>query len=165
MLPDPQDSDIQIPIDSTEDPEFIVAPQAHLYSDHAMRQVPVTWMGRTNLRTPTEIEELGVDPITQDLDARRLDKVHFVTDHTEAKMRPFVASLKGGSQAKFEVCHEALTGQPNFTEALDWKRAAEFPLPPPDDYTEKTWVERWMSVVAPVPRRGDARLGENCICL
>jgi hypothetical protein len=99
-----------------------------------MRQ-PVTWVGRTNFRVPTETEELGVEPNTQELDTRRFDKAYLVTPHIGAKMRPFVQRFTDGSQAKF------------------------------DDYTEKTWVERWMSVVVPAPSRGGALVGENCICL
>ncbi|MCA2979484.1 MAG: sigma-54-dependent Fis family transcriptional regulator [Myxococcaceae bacterium] len=81
-----------------------------------MRQVLVTWVGRTDLRAPTEPDEVGVGPIAQALDARKFDEAFLVTDYPEAKVKPFVQWLKGRSQTKLVVLPEPLSGPTNLGE-------------------------------------------------
>src|SRR5689334_25124004 len=84
-----------------------------------MRQVLVTWVGRTDLRAPAETDEVGVGPIAQALDARRFDEAYLVTDYPESKVKPFVQWLKGRSQTRLEVIPEILTGPTNFAEIYE----------------------------------------------
>ena len=119
-----------------------------------MRQVLVTWVGRTDLRAPTETEAVGVGPIAQALDARKFDEAYLVTDYPEAKVKPFVQWLKGRSQTKLEVLPEALTGPTNLgeiyeaavracTKALNGKRdktALSFHLSPGTPAMAAVWI-------------------------
>ena len=48
-----------------------------------MRKVLVAWIGKTDLRAPTESEQVGVGPIAQALEARAFDEAFLLSDYDE----------------------------------------------------------------------------------
>jgi DNA-binding NtrC family response regulator len=123
-------------------------------TQHVMRRVLVSWIGRTDLRAPTEPEEVGVGPIAQALAARTFNEAFLVTDYPEAKVKPFVQWLRGRCETKLEVVSESLSGPTNFaeiyeaavracTKALDEKReqtALTFHLSPGTPAMAAVWI-------------------------
>ena len=81
-----------------------------------MRRVLVSWVGRTDLRAPTEAETVGVGPIAQALDARPFDEVVLVTDYGEKETTPFLRWLRGRTQAEIRIAFEPLSGPTAFGE-------------------------------------------------
>jgi DNA-binding NtrC family response regulator len=84
-----------------------------------VRQVLVTWVGRTDLRAPAETETVGLGPIAQALDARPFDEVFLLSDYGGPQIKPFVKWLGTRSKARLEVLLETLSGPTNFGEIYE----------------------------------------------
>lgn len=85
------------------------------------RSVLLAWVGRTDLRAPTESDAVGVGPIAQALDARQFDDVLLLSDYDQKIVTPYVKWLRSRTNTRIEVLHERLTGPTNFGEI--WKAA------------------------------------------
>ncbi|MCP3143432.1 sigma-54 interaction domain-containing protein [Pyxidicoccus xibeiensis] len=81
-----------------------------------MRKVLVAWVGRTDLRAPTEGEEVGAGPIAQALDARAFDEAFLLSDYEASQVSPYVKWLGGRTKARIEVLYERLSGPTEFGE-------------------------------------------------
>ncbi len=81
-----------------------------------MRQVLVAWVGKTDLRAPTESEQVGVGPIAQALDARPFDEAFLLSDYDERAVTPYLKWLRARTKARVEVVNERLSGPTQFGE-------------------------------------------------
>ncbi|OJH38245.1 sigma-54 interaction domain-containing protein [Cystobacter ferrugineus] len=84
-----------------------------------MRKVLVAWVGKTDLRAPTESEVVGAGPIAQALDARAFDEVFVLSDYEERVITPYVKWLRTRTKTRIEVVHERLSGPTEFGEIYE----------------------------------------------
>ncbi|HEX7841992.1 MAG TPA: sigma-54 dependent transcriptional regulator [Kofleriaceae bacterium] len=84
-----------------------------------MRRVLVSWVGRTDLRAPSEPEAVGLGPVAQALEVREFDEVVLLCDYPEAQAKPYVKWLSGRSKARIELVLEKLSGPTNFGEIYE----------------------------------------------
>jgi DNA-binding NtrC family response regulator len=84
-----------------------------------MRRLLVAWVGRTDLRAPTESQEVGLGPIAQALDARPFDQVCLLSNYDEALVAPYLAWLRARTSAEVRVLSERLTGPTQFGEIYE----------------------------------------------
>lgn len=81
-----------------------------------MRKVLVAWIGRADLRAPSESDQVGVGPIAQALDARAFDDVFLLSDYEDKAVQPYVKWLRRRSSVRIEVLEEKLSGPTQFGE-------------------------------------------------
>jgi DNA-binding NtrC family response regulator len=84
-----------------------------------VRKVLVAWLGRTDLRAPTEGPVVGLGPIAQALDARPFDEAFLLSDYDESLVTPYLSWLQGRTKTRVEVVPERLTGPTNFGEIYE----------------------------------------------
>lgn len=84
-----------------------------------MRTVLITWVGNTDLKAVERTEEVGVGPIAQALDGRSFDEVLLVSDYARKAVEPYVAWLRGRTQASIAVRYEKLSGPTKFGEIYE----------------------------------------------
>lgn len=82
----------------------------------SVRKVLVSWVGKTDLRAPTESDQVGVGPIAQALAARSFDEAFLLSDYDERTVAPYVKWLRGRTGARIEVLQEKLSGPTQFGE-------------------------------------------------
>lgn len=81
-----------------------------------MRKVLVAWLGKTDLRAPTEPDAVGVGPVAQALDARPFDEALLLSDYDERVVAPYLKWVRARTKARIEVVHEKLSGPTQFGE-------------------------------------------------
>ncbi len=84
-----------------------------------MRRVLLAWLGRTDLRAPTEGALVGLGPIAQALGALPFDEIFLLSDYAEELVTPYLSWLKGRTKVPLEVIPERLTGPTNFGEIYE----------------------------------------------
>ena len=84
-----------------------------------MRRVLFAWVGRTDLRAPTESDAVGVGPIAQALDAREFDEVRLLSDYGREQVEPYLDWLTARSKAPIDVVYETLSGPTEFGEIYE----------------------------------------------
>ena len=84
-----------------------------------MRKALVTWIGKTDLRAPTEAEAVGLGPIAQALDTQAFDEAFLVTDYDDSLVRPYIRWLAERSKTRLEVIREKLSGPTDFGEIYE----------------------------------------------
>jgi transcriptional regulator with GAF, ATPase, and Fis domain len=84
-----------------------------------VRKVLVAWIGKTDLRAPTEVELVGLGPIAQALEARSFDEAFLLADYDAKAVQPYVQWLRAKSSAQIEVLPEKLTGPTQFGEIYE----------------------------------------------
>jgi DNA-binding NtrC family response regulator len=84
-----------------------------------MRRVLVTWLGRTDLRAPTEADVVGLGPIAQALDARPFEEAFLLSDYADALVSPYLRWLAPRTRASLTLLPEKLTSPTNFGEIHD----------------------------------------------
>jgi transcriptional regulator with PAS, ATPase and Fis domain len=84
-----------------------------------VRKVLVAWVGKTDLRAPTESDAVGVGPIAQAIDARVFDEVFLLSDYDERVVGPYLKWLKARTKTRVEVVHERLSGPTEFGEIYE----------------------------------------------
>jgi DNA-binding NtrC family response regulator len=84
-----------------------------------VRKILVAWVGRTDLRAPTEGKAVGVGPIAQALDARAFNELFLLSDYDEQVVGPYVKWLKPRTRTRIEVLHEPLSGPTQFGEIYE----------------------------------------------
>jgi DNA-binding NtrC family response regulator len=82
-------------------------------------KVLVAWLGRTDLRAPTESDAVGLGPIAQALGARVFDDVVLLSDYDEKAVSPYLKWLRARGKAHITVVHEKLTGPTQFGEIYE----------------------------------------------
>jgi len=85
----------------------------------AVRNVLVSWVGKTDLRAPTETATVGLGPIAQALDARSFDNVFLISDYPEKEVRAFLDWLGPRSTAKISTMFVKLSGPTDFGEIYE----------------------------------------------
>jgi len=83
------------------------------------QRVLVSWVGRTDLRAPTESDKVGVGPIAQALEARGFDALLLISDYPEAEVKPFFAWLKQRTGVRIDPFFVKLSGPTNFGEIYE----------------------------------------------
>lgn len=81
-----------------------------------MRNVLVAWLGKTNLRAPTESESVGQGPIAQALASRDFDEAFLLSDYDDKLVHPYLKWLRGRTKTRVEVLPHKLSGPTNFGE-------------------------------------------------
>lgn len=76
----------------------------------------LSWIGKTDLRAPTETDKVGVGPIAQALAARAFDEVVLVSDYPEAEVKAFVGWIQQRSSTRIDTFFVKLSGPTNFGE-------------------------------------------------
>jgi DNA-binding NtrC family response regulator len=84
-----------------------------------VRRVLVAWLGKTDLRAPTEGEQVGTGPIAQALDARSFDDVFLLSDYEPRLVTPYIEWLRARTPTRIEVVEEKLTGPTQFGEIYE----------------------------------------------
>jgi transcriptional regulator with PAS, ATPase and Fis domain len=84
-----------------------------------MRQVLMCWIGKTDLRAPSQSEVIGIGPIAQALAARSFIAAYLLTDSADAEVKPFLKWLKSRSAVPLHVLKEPLNGPTNFGEIYE----------------------------------------------
>ena len=80
----------------------------------SVRKVLVAWIGKTDLRAPTESDQVGFGPIAQALDARAFDEAFLLSDYDELTVAPYLRWLRSRSKVRIEVLEEKLSGPTHF---------------------------------------------------
>jgi DNA-binding NtrC family response regulator len=86
-----------------------------LYSGF-VRKVLVAWLGKTDLRAPTESDQIGIGPVAQALEARPFDEAFLLSDYDDRVVAPYSKWLRARTRVRLEVIHEKLTGPTQFGE-------------------------------------------------
>lgn len=84
-----------------------------------MRKVLVAWIGKTDLRAPTESEAVGIGPIAQALTGRSFDEAFLLSDYEDKVVQPYVKWLTGRCSTRIEVVPEKLSGPTQFGEIYE----------------------------------------------
>jgi len=84
-----------------------------------VRKVLVSWVGKTDLRAPSETATVGLGPIAQALDARTFDEVVLVSDYPEAEVKAFLGWLKQRTSTSIDASFVKLSGPTNFGEIYE----------------------------------------------
>lgn len=84
-----------------------------------MRRVLFAWVGRTDLRAPTESDAVGVGPIAQAVEARDFDEVRLLSDYDRGLVEPYLDWLRTRTKATIEVVYEPLSGPTDFGEIYE----------------------------------------------
>lgn len=84
-----------------------------------MRSVLVAWVGRTDLRAPTESAEVGLGPIAQALEARPFAEAFLLSNYDERTVAPYAKWLRGRSDTRIELLKEKLSGPTQFGEIYE----------------------------------------------
>src|SRR6185295_11388941 len=83
------------------------------------RRALLSWIGRTDLRAPTEGDSVGLGPIAQALQAREFDEAFLLTDYPEAEVKPYAKWLSSRTKTRVELLFERLSGPMNFGEIYE----------------------------------------------
>ncbi|MCA9631031.1 MAG: sigma 54-interacting transcriptional regulator [Myxococcales bacterium] len=81
-----------------------------------MRRVLLAWVGKTDLRAPTESDAVGVGPIAQAVDGREFDEVMLISDYDAKLVQPYLKWLRARTKARIDAVHEPLSGPTDFGE-------------------------------------------------
>lgn len=92
--------------------------QAILYRPR-VRSVLVAWLGKTDLRAPTESESVGQGPIAQALASRDFDEIFLLSDYDDKLVQPYLKWLKGLTKTRVEVLPRKLSSPTNFGEIYE----------------------------------------------
>ncbi len=84
-----------------------------------VRRILVAWVGRTDLRAPTETDVVGLGPIAQALDARDFDELWLLADYPKSEVAAYVKWLQTRSPTRVEVLPENLSGPTEFGEIYE----------------------------------------------
>lgn len=84
-----------------------------------MRKVLVAWLGKTDLRAPTESELVGQGPIAQALASRDFDEAFLLSDYDDKLVKPYLRWLEGCTKTRVEVLSHNLSGPTNFGEIYE----------------------------------------------
>lgn len=84
-----------------------------------MRKILVAWLGKTDLRAPTESDSVGQGPIAQALASRDFDEAFLLSDYSDTLVRPYLEWLEGRTNAHVEILPEKLSGPTNFGEIYE----------------------------------------------
>jgi sigma54-dependent transcription regulator len=84
-----------------------------------VRNVLLAWIGKTDLRAPTETEQVGLGPIAQALEARKFDEVYLLSDYGDRVDGHYLKWLRLRTKTKVEVLREPLSGPTQFGEIYE----------------------------------------------
>lgn len=84
-----------------------------------MRKLLIAWIGRADLRAPSEGESVGVGPIAQAVGARVFDEAYLLSDYEDKVVAPYVKWLRGRTTTKVVISHEELSGPTQFGEIYE----------------------------------------------
>jgi DNA-binding NtrC family response regulator len=84
-----------------------------------VRNVLVAWLGKTDLRAPTESESVGQGPIAQALASRDFHEAFLLSDYDDKLVQPYLKWLRGRTKTRVEVLPHKLSGPTNFGEIYE----------------------------------------------
>ncbi|MEQ1632016.1 MAG: sigma 54-interacting transcriptional regulator [Planctomycetota bacterium] len=84
-----------------------------------MRKILIAWVGKADLRAPTEADVVGLGPIAQALDTKKFAELWLLADYPKDEVAAFVKWLRARTSARIEVLHEKLSGPTEFGEIYE----------------------------------------------
>ena len=84
-----------------------------------MTRILISWIGRADLRAPSEDPVVGNGPVAQALGVREFDAVVLISDFAENEVAPYIEWLRPWTQATVAVRHEPLSGPTEFGEIYE----------------------------------------------
>ncbi len=94
-----------------------------------MRSVVVAWIGKTDLRAPTESDLVGPGPIAQALSGRAFDEAFLLSDYDDKVVAPYLKWLKSRTETRIEILPHKLSGPTQFGEIYEAAaRSVEYAL-------------------------------------
>ena len=84
-----------------------------------MTRILISWIGRADLRAPSEDPVVGNGPLAQALGVREFDAVVLISDYAENVSAPFLEWLRPWTRATVAVRHEPLSGPTEFGEIYE----------------------------------------------
>ncbi len=84
-----------------------------------MKRILISWIGRADLRAPSEDPVVGNGPVAQALGAREFDAAVLISDYAENVSAPFLEWLRPWTGAAVTVRHEPLSGPTEFGEIYE----------------------------------------------
>ncbi|MFZ4858982.1 MAG: sigma-54 interaction domain-containing protein [Desulfuromonadaceae bacterium] len=89
-----------------------------------MRNILISWIGRTDLRAVAEGDSVGLGPIAQAIRAVSFDQVLLLNNFPEAEVKPYLCWLQGIKKLPVSYHQVALTSPTNFAEIYEAAEAA-----------------------------------------
>jgi DNA-binding NtrC family response regulator len=84
-----------------------------------VRKVLVAWIGKADLRAPTDSDQVGVGPVAQALAARAFDEAFLLSDYDDKVVQPYIKWLRGQGSFRIEVIPQKLSGPTQFGEIYE----------------------------------------------
>ncbi len=84
-----------------------------------MTRILISWIGRADLRAPSDDPVVGIGPVAQALGTREFDAAVLISDYTENVSAPFLEWLRPWTGAAVTVRHEPLSGPTEFGEIYE----------------------------------------------
>jgi transcriptional regulator with PAS, ATPase and Fis domain len=84
-----------------------------------MKNILLSWIGRTDLRAPTEPGAVGAGPIAQALEAMEFDQVVLLCNYPKGEEKDYLAWLKKRCATRVVARHVSLTSPTNYREIYE----------------------------------------------
>ena len=84
-----------------------------------MKQILICWIGNTDLRASEGVEDVGLGPVAQALQARSFDEAFLIADYPDTRVMPYIRWLKERTQTSLEMVRENLSSPTHFGEIYE----------------------------------------------
>lgn len=84
-----------------------------------MPRILIAWIGKMDLRAPTEADAVGAGPVAQALEAREFEEAYLLSNFDKATTRPYLQWLHTRTLARIELVPVTLTGPTEFGEIYE----------------------------------------------
>src|SRR5262245_53445890 len=81
-----------------------------------MKHVLIAWVGRTDLRAPTEEAIVGLGPIGQAIQDRQFDLIILLSNYDKVEVVPYLKWLQGRTPAKIQSKYVSLSSPTEYSE-------------------------------------------------
>ena len=84
-----------------------------------MKNILLSWIGRTDLRAPTEPGAVGAGPIAQALEAMEFDQVVLLCNYPKGEEKDYLTWLRKRCSTRVVARHVSLTSPTNYREIYE----------------------------------------------
>src|SRR5689334_13524471 len=81
-----------------------------------MKHFLIAWVGRTDLRAPTEEAIVGLGPIGQAVKDRQFDVIMLLSNYAKVEVTPYIRWLQGRTPAKIQPKFHSLSSPTEYSE-------------------------------------------------
>jgi len=86
----------------------------------SVRKVLLAWIGKTDLRAPTDSDQVGVGPIARAVEVREFDEAFLISDSSDDRLtHKYLKWLRERTSARIQVVDEKLSGPMHFGEIYE----------------------------------------------